>query len=442
MKPNIFKKKLLIIALAFILIFALAACSSNNDNDKLVISSIEDVANIEVAYGTSSDEAISNLDPTVTIELSNGDKETPDISWSAPEDYQATTPGTYMFSGVFTTVDELNGTVEAEVTVLTDKTGITIQEVENAIAALPADITLEDEADVISARDAYNSLSPEQQAMVENAAILESAVTKITELNIELSEIAITELGNPADITLEDEADVIAARDLVEKTFDLGAAEADITNLEQLIAAEKKITELRDGLGELETAVQDAETAIRALPLAENITLADREEVASARILVQTAYDSGAVETDISNLWKLEDAELKIEEIENQTAAAEIDNKITLLPTPAELTMSDKVDIETIRNSYESLTDTQKGLVTNLSVLESAEAVYAVASTAAEVETNADKADVRFITISTTITQDVNISTNKDGDLTLNGDYLIDANLVVDAANLTFTNKL
>lgn len=440
MKLNEFNK-LLIIILAFILIFALSACS-NNDDEKLVISSIEDVSNIEVVYGTSSDDVINKLDSTVAIEVSNGDKETPEISWSAPEDYQATTPGTYLFSGVFTTVHELNGTVEAEVTVLTDEAEAIIQEVENAIAVLPADITLEDEADVISARDAYNSLSPEQQAMVENGAILEAAVTKITELNIGLSEIAITELGNPADITLEDEADVIAARDLVEKTFDLGAAEADIINLEQLIAAEKKITELRDALGELETAVQDAETAIRALPLAENITLADREDVASARILVQTAYDSGAVETDISNLWKLEDAELKIEEIENQTAAAEVDNKITLLPTPAELTMSDKVDVETIRNSYESLTDIQKGLVTNLTVLESAEAVYAVAATAAEVETNADKVDVRFITISNTITQDVNISTNRSGNLTLNGDYLIDANLVVDAANLTFTNKL
>lgn len=133
---------------------------------------------------------------------------------------------------------------------------------------------------------------------------------------------AINEIGNPATLTLEDEAKVVAARTAVDDALELGAEETAIVNLDHLNAAETQINALKEALNEKETAIQEANVALTNLPL--EVTLEDKEQVEEARELVNKALELGAEETDFVNLWKLKGAEATIAELEEAAAAAEL----------------------------------------------------------------------------------------------------------------------
>jgi putative cell wall-binding protein len=199
----------------------------------------------------------------------------------------------------------------------------------------------------------------------EKSAAIKDAVAKI---NL---------IGNPADLTLEDEAKVVEARTAVDAALALGAVEADIANLDHLVAAETQIKSLKDALNEKEAAIQDANVAITNLPLAANITLENKEAVEAARELVDNAIALGAEESDILNLWKLEAAEAKIAELEAATdaeAANAVEEAIAALPALEDLTLEDAEAVEAAREAYTALTESQQELVPNVDVLVAAEA--------------------------------------------------------------------
>jgi putative cell wall-binding protein len=219
---------------------------------------------------------------------------------------------------------------------------------------------------------------------VEYTGILDEAYADPEVVEEEIAEAVdaaiakINAIDNPATLTLEDEAKVVAARTAVDAAIELGAVDADIVNLDHLIAAEAKIKSLKDELDAKETAIQDANVALTNLPLAANITLEDKEQVEAARVLVDEAFNLGAEESDLINLWKLTDAEAKIAELEGEATDAEavqaVEDAIAALPVEAELTLADKDAVVAARAAYDALTEAQQALVPNVNVLEAAEA--------------------------------------------------------------------
>lgn len=130
---------------------------------------------------------------------------------------------------------------------------------------------------------------------------------------------AIDDLPAVEDLTLDDKDAVEAARALVEDAKDLGATDADITNLDDLEAAEARIAELEDEAAEAakQEAIDAAIAAIAALIAAEDMTLDDKDAVLNARALVDEAIALGADLADIENLDDLTAAEERIADLED-----------------------------------------------------------------------------------------------------------------------------
>ena len=107
-----------VLVLLLAMTFTLAACSDDDGGGSVTIKDVEELSAVEVSYNTSGDDAITNLPETVKVTLSNNDVKEPTVAWEVPEDYSATTPGTYTFTGKYqiSDVDDLKGQTN-EVTV-------------------------------------------------------------------------------------------------------------------------------------------------------------------------------------------------------------------------------------------------------------------------------------------------------------------------------------
>ncbi len=149
---------------------------------------------------------------------------------------------------------------------------------------------------------------------VEVAAPVSGSVTGLDDealmlIAIAAADKAIADLPDPEDITLDDEADVIAARALVDAAKELGAEDDDFDDLDKLVDAEAMIAKLK--------AIKAACDAVNALPAVADLTLDDKPDVVAARALVNKAKDDhGAVDADFDCLPKLVSAENRIRELE------------------------------------------------------------------------------------------------------------------------------
>ncbi|MFW6237734.1 MAG: InlB B-repeat-containing protein, partial [Halanaerobiales bacterium] len=97
-------------------------CDSDS-GDEVMIKEVEDIPAVEVPYGTSGEDVISNYLPeSADVELSNDETVTVNIGWEVPDDYSGTpenAPKTYTFEGAFNIEGEdLTDYLEIEVTVL------------------------------------------------------------------------------------------------------------------------------------------------------------------------------------------------------------------------------------------------------------------------------------------------------------------------------------
>lgn len=200
-----------------------------------------------------------------------------------------------------------------------------LEEAKAAIEALPEEITLEDKDIVEAAREAVQEvLNLNPDAEIEGLSKLEAAEEKIAELEAVTKEEAIEEaikkissIGDPEELTLEDESKVQLADEKVTIAKELGAEPEDIVNIDHLEAALHKIEELKNELNEREKAIQAAKVALTNLPMASNITLEDKDRVQEARNKYEQAIEMGATAEDFQNIWKLEAAESKLEELED-----------------------------------------------------------------------------------------------------------------------------
>ena len=176
------------------------------------------------------------------------------------------------------------------------------------------------------------------------------------------------------NLTLEDKGAVEAARAAYEELTD--TQKALVSNEEDLTAAETRIAELEKEAAQAEAdkkAAQAVEEQIAALPSVEELTLDNKGDVERAR----AAYED-LTETQkdlVSNVETLEAAEARMEELAQEAEDAEVaQTVIDMIDGLGEIeSLEQKTDVEAARNAYESLTDSQKELVTNLEVLEAAE---------------------------------------------------------------------
>lgn len=198
--------------------------------------------------------------------------------------------------------------------------------------------------------------------------IAEAAQMVKAPFEIESTQVLIDALDDAVNITLEDEAAVIAARKAYDRLTSDGKAAVDAT---KLIAAEEVIKPLRAAADQ---AAAEAVTAqIAAIG---TVTLESEGAIVAAR----KAYDALSVSQKklVTNLDTLTAAEEQLELVkitpEDIKAAADVDALINGIGT---ITMNSQDAIIAARTAYNTLTAKQKTLVTNLSVLTKAEEAMA-----------------------------------------------------------------
>ncbi len=224
--------------------------------------------------------------------------------------------------------------------------------VEKLINDLPAtdDIKLENKADVEAARAAYGELNDAAKALVseDTVAKLEAAEAKIADLEAaetpdpadvsaaEAVEKLISDLPAADDITLENKADVEAARAAYGELNDAAKALVSEDAVAKLEAAEKQIADLEKAENDAaaaKKAADDAAKLISDLPAADKLTLADKAKVDAAK----KAYD--ALSADAKALVskdakaKLDAAVAKIADLEKADANKKDDTAKNTDPT-------------------------------------------------------------------------------------------------------------
>ncbi|MGF9907944.1 sugar-binding domain protein [Brevibacillus porteri] len=195
--------------------------------------------------------------------------------------------GEYQIS--FKPVDAVNPAVAAKV-------------VNDQIKALPATITLADEAKVKAARDAYNALSDDAKKLVVNYATLEAAEKKIADLK---------KAEGDAAANLKAAQDAVAALE--------AAAGADLTVEANLTKAEE--------------AVKAAEVAV-----AKVVAGADKDVLAAKVTLAKKTVADARAKFDADNASNLKAAQDAVAALETAAAA---DLKVEANLTTAENALSD-----------------------------------------------------------------------------------------------------
>ena len=227
--------------------------------------------------------------------------------------------------------------------------------------------------------------SPEQKQLDLMAS--QEAAAK-SELELEAKEIAsnlnkkIEGLGDIESLTDDQFDEVISIR----KDYDALTSQQKgfVTKLDLLESAEKK---KKDILAEIAMTLDDRITALGDV---ESFDIDKENDI----ILIRKDYEAFTSEQKglVTKLALLETAEKKIKDIKKEMVLT-LDDEITALGDADSLTY-DKADIViSIRKEYDAFTSEQKGLVTNLVLLESAEKKMADLKIIADKEAAEEKAE-------------------------------------------------
>jgi|GEM_PF-3444954 len=277
--------------------------------------------------------------------------------------------------------------------------------VEDTVSKLPEnpeDITLADKEAIEEAIAAYDALPDKEKAKIDPSVVakLEAAESALEVLEASKT---IEDLPSADQITLDDKEEIIAAREAYEALSDEEKAKVNPGLVEKLEAAESALE------------VLEASKTIEDLPSADQITLADKEEIIAAREAYEALSDEEKAKVNPGLVGKLEAAESALEVLEasktiedlpsadqitiddkdkvmaakeaydalseeekakvspedkqklddavNTIVAIEVSDVISALPEAGEVTLADKVAIEAARSAYDALTDKQKAKV-------------------------------------------------------------------------------
>ena len=219
-------------------------------------------------------------------------------------------------------------------------------------------ITDEDAKAIKAAKESYDNLTPEQQALIPNDAVNKVLASATT--------LEIVELPDIEDVTVSDKADVLAAKD----AFD------DLTPEQKDLIPQTT----KDKLFAITTTV-----AIVEIPVSTEIDEDITDENANAIKAAKAAYD------------ELTDDQKKLvpEEITNKVFASDATLSIVELTDTDEITVSDKDAIQAARAKYDALTPDQKDLIPKDAVdtLISSEAVLSIVELPVGADITADDED-------------------------------------------------
>ncbi len=226
------------------------------------------------------------------------------------------------------------------------------------------EVTLESEALIKRLLEEYEALPRKQQGYVKNYQTLNAADLKLQELINQreadrVQKILDDGIAALGEITLEDEEAIKALR----ATFDeLTFLQRQLVDASGLLAAEAKIKELRqvriDRLIELIAQIGE-------------VTLEDEELINEAMEIYNWMYMDEREQVDYVALTAANKALQKLQ----KDAAAAVDELITAIGDSVDYSSGNA--IKAARAAYDALTPGSKQYVTMLSILEEAEAIYA-----------------------------------------------------------------
>ena len=248
-----------------------------------------------------------------------------------------------------------------------------VKAVIDAIEAIPQPVALSSKAKIITAEKLYNALTATQKEKVTNADILRAARAELDRLEAEQAA-----------------ADKAAADAVIAKINAIGEVTLEKeTAIKEARAAYDALTTVQKNLVKNDGALTTLEAAEATLKQLK----ADKEQ-ADAVIgwinglndpitlaeeqgvqNIRKRYDSltDAQKALVTNLDKLEKAEKQLTEL--KAAIADTESKIDAIGT-VELTDACKTKIDAARKAYNALSDEQKVLVSNYETLTAAEAQY------------------------------------------------------------------
>lgn len=231
----------------------------------------------------------------------------------------------------------------------------TAEDVENAIALLPEDISYEDKENVLAARERYDALDGAVQADVANADELTTAVAEIKRLTQErLAQVEeeIEKISDP--VVMADEKTIETASRLYGSLLEDDKAQvAGRDTLKTAIAA----------LYDLKASVAGLIEKIDQLPERDEITLKHTALINEIWNAYEALCDSD--KEKVTNRQKLLDAKDKLKELNDTLLVEDFIAEINALPAPNEVTLADETKIRNLYNGYEGMHDAAKALITN-----------------------------------------------------------------------------
>jgi hypothetical protein len=223
---------------------ARAAYNALTDNQKALVTNIDTLTAAEAALAALHQAEIDQAVADAVIALINALP-----TEVALTDEAAITEARAAYNALTDAqkalVTNLDALTTAETALQTLQNEAAAGTVTDAIAALPAAdaITLDDEAAVAAARAAYDALTPAQQALVDASALV-AAENAINQLKAEAVTNLIAALPAADAVTLDNEADIAAARAAYDALTD---AQKALVDASALVAAEARIAELKFG---------------------------------------------------------------------------------------------------------------------------------------------------------------------------------------------------
>lgn len=269
----------------------------------------------------------------------------------------------------------------AYVAAMTEAQAKAVEDLEKAIAVLPADVNAVTTAhfDAIDAAkaqydaDALSGLAL-RDTLVNESAHLKALVDQVAVMRADIAaadaaKAKIAAIGEVA-LTTESKGKIAEARTAYDA---LTPARKALISDEELAV----LTKAEDDYDKLAAADVDAKITEIGTP----VTLDSKTKIEAAR----KAFDdlTAAQEALVTNKATLEAAEAALASLE---AVAGVEAKITAIGTP--ITMSSKAKIDAARAAYNALSDdTEKSKVTNYTTLTTAETVFAVVKKIDDIDT-------------------------------------------------------
>lgn len=279
------------------------------------------------------------------------------------------------------------------------------------INAIPNPVTLECKNAVVAARNAYNMLTANQKSYVAQSYVnklnaaektiadLEAAQREEEKQQAQINDVIAKINALPENITLQEKGAVADARDAYNA---LSAAQKEkVMNYEKLVSAEKAIKAL-EALEEADEKDKAAANAVigKINVLPETITLEDKPMVEEARKAYNSLTDTQ--KELVVNYSKLEKAEKVLKALAAYQEADEKDKEVAdkvigmIEALPENVVLSDRKKIETAREAYEALTESQKAIIINYDKLVAAEVALAEAEKE-DYENNKEAAKITFV---------------------------------------------